>query len=130
MELKSGTITLSFIAEETPEGGAAGGRVVITPKMVKLTYTYDYRHAPPQQLVDWMESKCELVATRFVSGSSGEVYPGIVGRYSCEVQRKRNGEGPPKETVTGALRLDQDPTTKAWMLTFVNGPQYALWRLK
>ena len=61
MKLESGTITLSFIAEEPPEGAAPGGRVVITPKSVQLTYIYDYRHAPPQQLVDRMESKCELV---------------------------------------------------------------------
>ncbi len=129
--LESGDITLSFVPE--PDAAPPGGRVEMS-RSTTLTYVFDYKHAPPNELVDRQFSTCQLTATRFVMSPAGQVFPGLVGGYVCDVEVSRTGQPTIRSHVTGALRLDRrlDSRTRVegWYLTFVGGPQYAEWKLQ
>lgn len=130
MTLQSGTITIKFIYESSPPGAQAGGRVEFSPKTVSLTYIFDYRHPHPSELVDRTDSSCRLTEGRFTASPKGELYSALIGSWSCDTRSTRNGAGPPMQTTSGALSLIALPGGKEFILRFVNGPQFAEWRLR
>lgn len=129
MTLQSGTITLTFVPE--PDTDPPGGRVDVTSSTT-LTYVFHYRNPPPHDFSDREVSTCTLTGARFLRTPSGDVNGGIVGGYTCNVESGRTGQPVRQSTMSGALRLDQrHPLSGAagWYLTFVNGPQGAIWEL-
>jgi plasmid stabilization system protein ParE len=130
MTLQSGAITVRFIFEPSPPDAPTGGRVEISPKTVSLTYVYDYRHPHPSELVDRTDSSCRLTGGRFTANAKGELQSALIGSWSCDTRSTRNGVGPPMQTTTGPLSLIMLPGGKEFTLRFVNGPQFAEWRLR
>lgn len=130
MTLESGTITVRFVFEPSPPGAPTGGRVEISPNTVSLTYVYDYRHPHPRELVDRVDSTCRLTGGRFTANAKGELQSALIGSWSCDTRSTRNGVGPPMQTIIGPLSLIILPGGKEFTLRFVNGPQFAEWRLR
>lgn len=130
MTIDSGTITLTFIADDEP--GPPGGHVEITPSTT-LTYIYDYHHPHPNELVDRLSSACQLKGGRYVANPKGGVFPGLVGGFECDVTDTTTGKTPATARMSGGLRLDfrWDPYTSSnrWFLSFVGGPYGAEWRM-
>jgi hypothetical protein len=126
--IDGGNISLSFIAETTAsDEGVRSGRIEVSPLSLKHTLVFTYA----DKTTDQTESACTLTGGKFITGRDGEMTDTAFGAYLCNVVMSKSGKPVGvMQQMAGPLSLHLDKPTGSWYLTFMNGPNSAIWRLK